>query len=87
MPIYIDPPSDGQDVTYKDYLKCERVPTASVLIRVDYTSIDYDGNFISVKDKDPQIRQLAYEQPPNYDTGAYCTLYYLISEIERTMYA
>jgi hypothetical protein len=54
---------------------------------VDYASIDYDGKFISMKDPDPQVRQLAYEAPPNYNAGAYSTLYFLISEIEREMYA
>lgn len=53
LPIYADPPAEHKDVTYKQYTKCERVPTASVLLRVDYASIDYSGNFISITDQDP----------------------------------
>jgi hypothetical protein len=87
MPIYFEPPVHRSEfVSYLDYVKLERIPTASVLLRVDYTSIDYEGAFISFKDPDPQIRQLAYEPPPNYNSGAYSTLYYLISEVERDMY-
>ena len=74
-------------MSYRDYVKLERIPTASVLLRVDYTAIDYEGNFISFKDPDPQIRALAYEPPPNYNAGSYSTLYYIISEVERDVYA
>jgi hypothetical protein len=55
-------------------------------LRVDYASIDFEGKFISVKDKDPEIRALAYEAPPEYHTGAYSTLYYLISDDEKELY-
>lgn len=65
----------------------ERIPTASVLLRVDYASIDNDGNFISIKDRDPEKRELAYYAPPDYETGTYSTLYYLISEEERDLYS
>ena len=69
-------------MSYRDYVRLERIPTASVLLRVDYTSIDFDGNFISFTDPDPTVRALAYEPPPNYNAGAYSTLYYIISEVE-----
>ena len=36
-------------------------------MRLDYASIDDDGNFISINDKDPKIRQMAYEPPPAYE--------------------
>jgi len=78
----------GQELlTYKDYIQLERIPTASVLLRVDYASIDNDGNFISIKNPDPELRILAYYPPPDYNTGRYSTLYYLISDEERDLYA
>ena len=90
MPIYYELPRErkGQElVTYKDYIQLERIPTASVLLRVDYASIDNDGNFISIKSPDPELRQLAYYPPPDYNTGRNSTLYYLISDEERDLYA
>jgi hypothetical protein len=56
------------------------------LLRVDYTSIDFEGNFISVNDPRPEIRKLAYEEPPKYSEGAYSTTYYLTSNVERDMF-
>lgn len=87
MPIYWQKPQESANISYRDYVKLERIPTASILVRVDFTSIDYEGNFISYKDPDPQIRALAYEAPPNYNSGTYSTLYYIISEVERDMYS
>lgn len=87
MPIYFEKPEFKREVTYRDYLQLERIPTCSLLMRVDFSSIDYDGNFVSLQDSDPKARQLAYEPPPDYNSGAYSTLYYLISETERDMYA
>lgn len=87
MPIYYEKPAASKEPTYRDYLHLERIPTCSLLLRVDFSSIDFDGNFISIADSDPKNRQLAYEPPPDYNSGAYSTLYYLISETERDMYA
>lgn len=56
MPIYFEAPQHGEFISYQDYIKLERIPTASVLLRVDYASIDYEGKFISIKDKDLSIR-------------------------------
>lgn len=53
MPIYFEPPKISNTISYQDYVRLERIPTASVLLRVDYASIDYDGAFISIKDPDP----------------------------------
>lgn len=58
-----------------------------MLLRVDYSSIDNEGTFISIKDPDPVKREMAYYPPPDYNTGAYSTLYYLISDEERDLYA
>jgi hypothetical protein len=65
----------------------ERVPTASVLMRLTYSSIDYEGNFISIKDSNPTIRDLAYEQAPDFKKGGYSTLYYINSNDERELYS
>lgn len=87
MPIYYEMPEENsQNVTYRDYIKLERIPTASVLLRVDYSSIDFEGNFISIKNRDPKKAALAYTPPPHYQTGAYNTQYYIISEEERELY-
>jgi hypothetical protein len=53
MPIYWQKPQESANISYRDYVKLERIPTASILLRVDFTSIDYEGNFISYKDPDP----------------------------------
>ena len=58
-----------------------------MLLRVDFTAIDYDGNFVSIKDPDPKKAALAYEPPPNYNSGNYSTLYYIISQTEMETYA
>lgn len=64
----------------------ERIPCASVLLRVDYSSIDYEGNFISISDPDPEKRKLAYEEPPKYSEAAYATTYFLTSNVERELF-
>jgi hypothetical protein len=81
LPIFYDEPSAADFVSYKDYVQLERIPTASVFIRVDYASIDEDGNFITQK-----TNSLAFEKAPEYNSGAYCTLYYLISDQEKDLY-
>ena len=74
-------------LTYKNFLSLERVPTASVLVRVDYASIDYDGNFISVEDPDPKVAALAFEPPPKYEAQSYSTTYFLNSDIDLEVFA
>ena len=66
-------------MTYENFFPLERIPTASVLLRIAYSSIDYEGNFISIKDPNPTIRDLAYEQMPDFNSGAYSTVYYISS--------
>ena len=66
MPIYCEYPPVTGNITYKNFIHLERIPTASVLLRIDYASIDFDGNFISVKDNDPKIAALAFEAAPKY---------------------
>ena len=55
MPIYAETPLSTEDgfMSYQSFIYLERIPTAEVLLRVTYSSIDYEGNFISIKDKDP----------------------------------
>lgn len=73
-------------MTYRNFIRLERIPNASVLIRVDYAAIDYDGNFISIKDPNPNIANLAYEAAPNYSDAIYSTTYFLTSDIEREVF-
>ena len=86
MPIYCEYPPMTSTVTYKNFIHLERIPTASVLVRVDYAAIDYDGNFISVKDPDAKVREMAYEPPPAYEEQTYSTAYFLNSQIEREVF-
>jgi hypothetical protein len=55
MPIFVEVPltTDEGLMSYKSFIYLERIPTAEVLLRVTYSSIDYEGNFITIKDKDP----------------------------------
>ena len=87
MPIYCEYPQMSNSITYKNFINLERIPTASVLLRLDYASIDDDGHFISINDKDPKIREMAYEPPPKYEEQAYSTAYYLNSKVEREVFA
>ena len=66
VPIYYELPKEGGLVTYKNYIELERIPTASLLLRIDYSSIDNDGNFISIKNTNPEIAEMAYYPPPDY---------------------
>ena len=84
MPIYCDQP-EGE--SYLDYIKLERIPTATVLLRVDYSSIDFERNFISIKNKDPKIKKLAYQAPPSYESGAYSTIYHVLNDQEKDLFA
>ena len=86
MPIYCEYPPVSGSLTYKSFIRLERIPTASVLLRIDYASIDYDNNFISVEDPDPKIAALAFEPAPKYSEQAYSTTYFLSSEIEREVF-
>ena len=86
MPIYSGMPLQAERFTYQNFISLDRIPCASVLLRVDYSSIDYDGNFISIKNPDPSIAKLAYEEPPKYSEAAYATTYFLTSNVEREMF-
>ena len=86
LPIYCEFPQVTDFITYRNFIRLERIPNASVLIRVDYAAIDYDGNFISIKDPNPNIANLAYEAAPNYSDAIYSTTYFLTSDIEREVF-
>ena len=88
MPIYSEHPKlNGNQITYKNFIHLERIPTSSVLIRIDYASIDFDGNFISITDPDAKIAALAFEPAPKYSQQTYSTTYYLSSDVEREVFA
>jgi len=86
MPIYSEYPPHTERVTYENFINLERVPTASVLLRVAYTAIDDKGNFISVKDPNLRIASMAFEPAPEYSEVAYSTTYYLTTGIEREVF-
>ena len=87
MPIYCEYPPVTGSLTYKNFIHLERIPTSSVLVRIDYASIDYDGNFISITDTDPATAKLAFEPAPKYSEQSYSTTYFLSSDIEREVFA
>ena len=86
MPIYCEYPRITDSLTYRNFIRLERIPNASVLLRIDYASIDYDGNFISIRDPDPAIAKMAFEQPPRYEDQSYSTTYFLTDENERELF-
>jgi hypothetical protein len=45
----------GDILTYEHFMNLERIPTASILIRVEYASIAEDGKYISINNPDPNI--------------------------------
>ena len=57
-----------------------------MLVRIEYASIDFNGEFVSIEDPDPEKRKLAYEAPPEYSEQSYATTYFLISDIERELF-
>jgi hypothetical protein len=73
-------------MTYENFINLERIPTAFLLVRVSFSSIDFDGNFISVKDPDPRVRQMAFEQVPEYADGVYSTAYFITLQAERDLF-
>jgi hypothetical protein len=86
MPIYSqDVHSDGR-ITYENFLRLERLPTAFLLLRVANSAVDHAGNLISIQDNDPRVRELAYEAVPAYSDGSYSTLYYLTMQAERDLF-
>jgi hypothetical protein len=54
-------------------------------MRIDFSSIDIDGNFISVNDQDPAIAKIAKIEPPQYESGVYCTRNFIIDNKERDL--
>ena len=57
---------EGNGVTYEHFLGLERIPCASLLLRIEFASIDDDGQFISVRDPDPKIAKMAKLVAPPY---------------------
>mmetsp|Transcript_27927 Transcript_27927/g.37295 ORF Transcript_27927/g.37295 Transcript_27927/m.37295 type:complete len:240 (-) Transcript_27927:87-806(-) len=86
MPIYCEYPKITDNLTYRNFIRLERIPNASILLRIDYASIDYDGNFISIRDPDPAVAKMAFEAPPPYENQTYSTMYFLTSDIERDVF-
>ena len=79
LPIYSEVPAENSVVTYEHFLNLEKIPTASVLIRVDFASIDGAGNFSSIMNENPTIAAKAYTKPPEYEEQKYCTTYFLMT--------
>jgi hypothetical protein len=91
MPILAQEPAQRKGstklISYRDYVELERLPTASVLLRVDHATVDEKGRFVSINDKDRKAREQAYIPPPEYRSGEYSNAYYLLTEDERDLFA
>jgi hypothetical protein len=58
----------------------ERIPTSSILIRVEYASINDEGTYVSINDPDVRNQKIAYEDASPYADGNYSTAYFITTD-------
>lgn len=84
MPIFYAKPKEEKPFNYEKFIYLERVPTASVLLRVVKAPKNQQtGLAIRAADLAPEEQQRAYLKAPQYSEGVYGTQYYSITEDER----
>ena len=83
IPICCEYPEEHERITYETFLQLTKIPSSSVLIRIDFSSIDDDGAFITTQNPDPNKAKLAYTEAPSYAGQNYSTAYFVTSEIDR----
>lgn len=84
MPIFYVKPKEERPFNYEKFVYLERVPTASILIRVMRAPVNPEtGHPVSMFDLSPEEQSRAYQRPPEYRDGVYSTQYYSITEDER----
>lgn len=57
-------------------MNLERIPTSSCLVRIDFSSIDAKGNFVSIHSPNPKEAASAYARLPVYGDAAYNNSYF-----------
>lgn len=84
MPLFYARPREEKPFNYERFIYLERVPTASILLRVVRAAKNpQSGLPINMSDLSPEEQQQAYIRPPQYNEGVYSTQYYSITEDER----
>ena len=85
MPIYWARVKEETPFTYERFVYLERVPTASVLIRVLKAPVDDAGKAVSTKGLPADQRQGRLVAAPEYDEGVYSTQYFQCSDDEKAV--
>lgn len=85
MPIYWARVKEETPFTYERFVYLERVPTASVLIRVLKAPMDDAGKAVSTKGLPADQRQGRLVAAPEYDEGVYSTQYFQCSDDEKAV--
>ena len=60
IPICSEYPDEHERITYETFLQLEKIPSTTMLIRVDFSAIDDDGAFITMENPDPVKAKLAF---------------------------
>ena len=55
-------------------------------MRLDFSSVDGSGEFISMNHPDPKKAKMAYVDPPRYEEQKYSTCYFSTTTMERDMF-
>ena len=82
MPLYSARVSESVPFTYESFVFLERVPTASVLVRVLKAPRDARGQPLSASLLPPDQQEQLYQRPPDYKEGVYGTAYFPVTEDE-----
>ena len=83
MPIMYARPKEERPFGYERFVYLERVPTASVLVRVLKAPKDAQGKPVSTESLPPDQKHLSFIVAPEYKEGLYSTQYFSITEDER----
>lgn len=83
MPIYWARVREEAPFTYERFVYLERVPTASLLIRILKAPMDAAGKALSTNSLSPAEREAKLAPVPAYDEGVYSTQYYQCSADEK----
>jgi hypothetical protein len=82
MPIYWARIKEETPFTYQMFVYQERVPTASVLVRIMNAPVE-EGKVVSTKNLPPAERQSKLIPAPAYHDGVYSTQYFQCSDDEK----
>jgi len=82
MPLYSARVSESVPFTYESFVFLERVPTASVLVRLLKAPRDARGQPLSASSVPPDQQEQLYQRAPEYKEGVYGTAYFPVTEDE-----